>query len=179
MELLSELDPVHARWYMIGIQLDIPYPMLEIIKCDYHNDPLHAMQEMLKYWFHNSLRPTWEAVVTALKSPTVNEKDIAAHLESKYCKPVKYMLGELLYEIDRSTWFVTYSQMQRHLWFPRGPNAIVPEGYDNQANSFLCCSNQITSNRLAKIEFPWCFPFFFYSRHYAWEWDWKVLPVNK
>ena len=43
------------------------------------------MLEMLKHWLKTAVdpRPTWEAVVKALKSPSVNEKKLAAELEHK------------------------------------------------------------------------------------------------
>ena len=51
---------------------------------------------MLKHWLKTAVDPppTWEAVVTALRSPAVNEKMIAARLEEKYCNPVQPMMGE-------------------------------------------------------------------------------------
>ena len=45
------------------------------------------MREMLKHWLKTAVDPppTWETVVTASRSPLVNEKKVAAQLESKYC----------------------------------------------------------------------------------------------
>ena len=45
---------------------------------------------MLKYWLKIAVDPppAWEVVVTALRSPSVNEKKVADQLESKYCAPV-------------------------------------------------------------------------------------------
>ena len=45
------------------------------------------MCEMLKYWLDTAVDPppTWEAVVTALRSPIVDKKNIAELLELKYC----------------------------------------------------------------------------------------------
>ena len=55
------------------------------------------MFEVLKQWLQNAVDPppTWEAVVVALRSPSVNEMNIAAQLESKYCAPSQYMMGKL------------------------------------------------------------------------------------
>ena len=48
---------------------------------------------MLKEWLKiaDDPLPSWEAVVTALRSHSVNEKSIAAQLESKYCVPAPVM----------------------------------------------------------------------------------------
>ena len=56
-----------------------------------YSDSLDLMREMLKHWLKTSTDPppTWEAVITALRSPLVNEKTVAAELEFKYCAPVQ------------------------------------------------------------------------------------------
>ena len=80
-----------------------------------YTDPLELMREMLKHWLKTAVDPppTWEAVIAALRSPTVDkkkvaeqleiqycvkeqhEKTFAAQLESKYCAPAApYMMGE-------------------------------------------------------------------------------------
>ena len=43
------------------------------------------MRVMLKHWLQTAVdpRPTWEAVVKALKSPLVNEMKLAAELEHR------------------------------------------------------------------------------------------------
>ena len=89
--LLHELYPVRASWYNIGIELDIPYTTLDCFKQNY-SDQLELMREMLKHWLKTAVDPppSWEAVVTALRLPTVNEKNVAGQLESKHCAPVQH-----------------------------------------------------------------------------------------
>ena len=90
--LLHELHSVRASWYNIGIELDIPYTELDCFKQNY-SDQLQLMREMLKYWLKTAVDPypSWEAVVIALKSPLVNEMNVAEQLESKHCAPVQHM----------------------------------------------------------------------------------------
>ena len=49
------------------------------------------MCEVLKHWLKTAVDPppTWEAVVTALRSPLVNEMSVSAQLEAKYCASVQ------------------------------------------------------------------------------------------
>ena len=51
---------------------------------------------MLKHWLKAVIDtpPSWEAVVTALRSPAVNEKKVAEQLELKYCTPVQLVKEE-------------------------------------------------------------------------------------
>ena len=53
------------------------------------------MREVLKHWLDTAVDPpSWEAVVTALRSPAVDKKNIAEQLESKHCAPVQHMNEE-------------------------------------------------------------------------------------
>ena len=93
--LLNELHPVRASWYNIGLLLNIPYTTLDCFKQS-HSDQLNLMCEMLKEWLKTAVdpRPTWEAVVKALRSPIVNEINVAAQLESKYCASTQNTVEE-------------------------------------------------------------------------------------
>ena len=90
--LLNELHPVRASWYNIGLELDIPYTTLDCFKQNY-SDQLDLMREMLKHWLKAAVDPcpTWEAVVRALRSPIVNEMNVAEQLKSKYCVSLQCM----------------------------------------------------------------------------------------
>ena len=54
------------------------------------------MREMLKCWLDTAvdLRPTWEAVVEALMSPSVNKTSVAEQLKSKYCARLRHEMNE-------------------------------------------------------------------------------------
>ena len=93
--LLNELHPVRASWYKIGLQLDIPHATLDCFKQNY-SDQTDLMCEMLKEWLKTAVDPppSWEVVVTALRSPAVNEMSVAAQLEAKYCAQVQHVRDE-------------------------------------------------------------------------------------
>ena len=61
-----------------------------------YSNPADLMRAVLKHWFKTAVDPppTWEAVVVTLRSPLVNEMNVAAKLESKYCAPVQYAMGK-------------------------------------------------------------------------------------
>ena len=93
--LLNALHPVRAMWYNIGLELDIPHTTLNCFKLTY-SDQSDLMREVLMYWLDTAVdpAPTWEAVVTALRSPIVDEQYTAGQLELKYCPPVQCMTVE-------------------------------------------------------------------------------------
>ena len=88
--LLNELHSVRVNWYNIGLELDIPYTELNCVRKVY-SDPSDSLREVLIHWLKTAVDPppSWEAVVSALKSPLVNEMNVAAQLESKYCAPMQ------------------------------------------------------------------------------------------
>ena len=89
-ELLNELHPVRATWFNIGLELGIPHTTLNSFQ-QMHAKPLDLMREMLMHWLDRTVdpRPTWEAVVKALRSPIVEMQNVAEQLELKYCAPVQ------------------------------------------------------------------------------------------
>ena len=93
--LINELHPVRDSWFKIGLELDIPHTDLICFRKT-HSDFSDAMCEMLMHWLKTAVdpRPTWEAVVTALRSPLINEMNVAALLESKYCSSIQHMMNE-------------------------------------------------------------------------------------
>ena len=92
--LLHALHPVRVSWYYIGLELGIPHTELECFKTNFP-DLSDSMREMLKHWLDIAVdpRPTWESVVTALRSPIVGKSRVAEELESKYC--TQHKKGEL------------------------------------------------------------------------------------
>ena len=72
--------------------MDIPHTTLDCFKQNY-SDQTDLMCEMLKHWLDTAVDPppSWEAVVTALRSPIVDKKNIAMQLEAKYCAPEQCM----------------------------------------------------------------------------------------
>ena len=93
--MLNALHSVRASWYNIGLELDIPHTELDCFRQKY-TDQSDLMREMLKHWLDVAVdpRPTWEAVVTALRAPIVDKKHVAEQLESKYCAPEHHTMYE-------------------------------------------------------------------------------------
>ncbi len=74
----KELWEIRRKWKNIGIELDLPIMELDNIR-DQHKDDFDAcLEEMVKKWLNRmDLKPTWEALIGALKEPTVGEEALA------------------------------------------------------------------------------------------------------
>ena len=72
-----------AKWYDIGIELEIDVSVLEAIKSD-NDDVALCLTTMLTGWLKQTTpSPTWEALADALKSPAVGCGHLAERIEKK------------------------------------------------------------------------------------------------
>ena len=77
---------VRAKWYDIGVELEISYHTLDAIKTQYSNNIVNCLTEMLKQWLSStSPLPTWSGLVQALSSAPVGEKRLAEEIRKQYC----------------------------------------------------------------------------------------------
>ena len=73
------------KWYNIGIQLDMAVVDLEVIRRDQNATTDECMTEMLIKWLRNACNPpTWNCIVNALRSPTVNLMHMAETIEHNH-----------------------------------------------------------------------------------------------
>ena len=83
---INELHSVCPKWYIIGIQLDIPTSQLKIFDQKTSN-PMDHLCDTLDYWMNHYRSPSWKILVDALKAPSVGEERLAEEIEEKYCDP--------------------------------------------------------------------------------------------
>ena len=80
--LVNELCEVRAKWYDLGVQLRMTTPDLDAIQTQYQNNPNMpnvCLRQMLSVWLTKEVpsAPTWQRVVDALSTSTINEPLIA------------------------------------------------------------------------------------------------------
>ncbi len=77
-----------AKWYDIGIELEIPTGTLKSIKSMY-DSPADCLVEILDIWLKQvEPKPSWRLLITALEQPTIGEERLADKLKQK-CYPSK------------------------------------------------------------------------------------------
>ena len=77
-------DVCTTKWYLLGLKLlDDDVKSMNIIKSNHHGNSAAALQEVLMLWLERNERPTWCALIRALKD--IREIGLASRLEAKYC----------------------------------------------------------------------------------------------
>ena len=76
-----------TKSYDIGLILKVPVDTLDSIAAQF-DAPREKFREILKVWLKTATKPTWQAVVDALRSPIVGESSLATNIEAKYCTPI-------------------------------------------------------------------------------------------
>ena len=96
-EVLEEILASTTKWYKIGLRLKVTVDKLDGIRSQF-SDPGDHLCEMLKEWLKGAAgsRPTWAALVEALRSQMVGEPKLADQLEAKHCQPERKSQGNLL-----------------------------------------------------------------------------------
>ena len=83
--VLEELHKARTKWYCIGLKLKVPVDTLDSIKAQ-SDDPSECLLQALKHWLKTvDPKPTWQALVDALRSHLVEEHQLANTIEEKYC----------------------------------------------------------------------------------------------
>ena len=72
------LYDVRLKWYNIGLELGIDSITLDEIQFTYNKDPGTCLRELIKVWLKQIDTPTtWEKIAEALRSPCIDEKELA------------------------------------------------------------------------------------------------------
>ena len=83
-EVLRVLLDKAAKWYTIGLSLDMSPGELDTIKADCSGAE-ECLTKAIRKWHSNAdPRPTWRALIDALKTRAVSESVLARQLEEKY-----------------------------------------------------------------------------------------------
>ena len=76
-----------AKWFNLGVQLNVKPTSLEAIQQNNKDHPDKCMTEMLIVWLKlSNPRPTWSSLVTALKQETVGREDLADRIDRQHLK---------------------------------------------------------------------------------------------
>ena len=86
-----KLYTVHTEWYNLGLELGQRVSTLDSIDAKCNGDPSRCFRQVLKEWLKGVNPPpiaTWQAMVKALKSPTVAQYQVAEQIQSELTPPL-------------------------------------------------------------------------------------------
>ena len=72
---------VSTKWFNLGLRLGVSSNILDRIEQDGGRECGSACRKMFQAWLSNNSKGTWNDVITALKSNSVNENGVAEELE--------------------------------------------------------------------------------------------------
>ena len=72
-----------TEWRSLGLELGLSSDTLETIGMDYHQSIKECFLEMLSVWLRSGHRPSWEALISALKLPSVGLHSLAVQLDKR------------------------------------------------------------------------------------------------
>ena len=80
-EIVNATWDARSKWYTIGLGLDIPVGTLDAISLNNNGICESCYTKTLTEWLRrDSLRPTWNALAEALRSPSVHMRRLAQQL---------------------------------------------------------------------------------------------------
>lgn len=78
------LFAVRTEWYNLGLELGQHPSTLDSIDATNNGDPSKCFRQVMKKWLRGiDPPPTWQAVVDALKSPTVAQYKLAEQIQNE------------------------------------------------------------------------------------------------
>ena len=92
--VLNEIYEARVRAHFVGLNLKISTDVLESIKTRYDDDGERLYYVIFEFLKRLDPKPTWRAIVDALKSATVNMAKLAEKIEAKFCSPPKPDTGK-------------------------------------------------------------------------------------
>ena len=88
--VLEELYGVRTHWYNMGLKLKLKANTLDAIKSKCSGDPSECFREILKRYLQRvTPLPSWRSLVEALRSPIVDQPQLAEEVERRYCQALK------------------------------------------------------------------------------------------
>ena len=92
--LLEDTFDARAKWYFIGLSLDLPLSTLDAMREDMDTSQ-ERYTEVIKQWLKTG-EATMRKLIDALESKTVKENRLASHLRKKYAKRMAPQNGKVL-----------------------------------------------------------------------------------
>ena len=84
--ILDSISTLTADWFNLGVALGLSCDTLKTIECDHPKDARRCQTEMVIAWLQmkDNPQPSWQALASALSSPSINRIEIATMIASEH-----------------------------------------------------------------------------------------------
>ena len=84
--LLDSISTLTAEWFKLGVALGLSYDTLKTIDSNHRGDAHRCLTEMVIAWLQmkDNVQPSWQALVSALSSPSVKRIEIATMIAAEH-----------------------------------------------------------------------------------------------
>ena len=82
--ILEELLPAQNKAYLLGLKFKLESYVVESIHKSYSEPQMHLLHVILEFLKQENPKPSWRAIVDALKSPAVNLPQLAKKIEENH-----------------------------------------------------------------------------------------------
>lgn len=83
--MVDEIIEAQNQSYALGLKLKLPEYEVSRIRSMYRDPRDQLLQVIIEFTKQVTPRPTWTAIVDALKSPSVHLPHLAERIETKHC----------------------------------------------------------------------------------------------
>ena len=85
VNVLEEILVAENQSYVLGLKLKLPLYVVDSIYEKYSEPRDRLLQVIIAFTKQVDPRPTWRAIVAALRSPAVNLPQLATRVEAAHC----------------------------------------------------------------------------------------------
>ena len=82
--ILDSISTLTADWFNLGVALGLSYDTLKTIECNHSKDARRCQTEMVIAWLQMKDNPSWQALASAVSSPSINRIEIANMIASEH-----------------------------------------------------------------------------------------------
>ena len=84
--ILDSISTLTADWFNLGVALGLSYGTLKEIESNHQGDARRCLTEMVIAWLQmkDNAQPSWQALVSALSSPSVKRIEIATMIAAEH-----------------------------------------------------------------------------------------------
>ena len=137
-DVVEALKPVASKYKSLGVQLELKMNDLRAIERNYPRDCYGALEEVLDLWYRSGGDISWQTILDALRSGSMNENSLAAGIQKKYLAPQNTLSLDDILEVTGYLDSVDKQEMKTLGMYLGLSNVTVMNSYEGSGVSSYC-----------------------------------------